>query len=708
MRTTGSICGAAILATLLLSACRDTSKPARPEFHRDQVALRIGVAGVLDVSAWTTVEIDARNTGADFAGVVEVTGGRGHRGTFSPGPVTHRLDGVEIASGSTRRLRIPARASDWTAVRVVFRQPGFERSLVFDEFPVSPVLFRALLVTDGTRDHGALSRWLGDTWLEPLSRARTRTITNLSAETVPLVDLVAVVGASPEEMPAVAATLDQFDLVVLDGVTFAGASDRVTALRGWVESGGVIAAFPGPRWGAGLSRPFRDLLSMRTGDPSATAPARVLTALSERARDGATYREIHPEPGAWTAGGGLAVVADRGLGRTVTFSIAPGGASFPGREDAPGVYDLLDGLAARALNHVGLPRRTASLLEPFAPQILHDMSGLRVPGAPAVALGLFVYLALGFVVPALLFLRSRRREWAFAVVVGAAILATGAIYGLGALSALDERSLHELTVLGVHADDHTAEATSFVAVASPSIDRVTVADRDAPGMSAALIDPVRGSYFGPYHGAEEIRVPAVTVDVSPDGRMRLPDVALFPNAHRFFRHEWRTTLDGLVAFEEETLRDGTPVSLRARNLSGRVMEAFLLRGADVADLGPFRPGAELRVSDIEEQPARVVQADVPWSFHGGPGVGPGYTRMLVEKALAHPQELPWWMGAERFTSGNVAPMAHRGVRQLQERRTGVLVLIVQDAVFPASDDFEKRGGLTIIIRELDLNGGKTR
>ena len=166
MHLKGLFCILGIL--VLLSACQ-RNEGDRPNINENSVQVRMGLGGgIQDESSWSILEIRATNTGGDFDGAVEIQGGYLGMDQFEPGLVTYRVE-TEIPAGSTRKITIPVRPVNWTALSVKFKQGGYFKRIVTD-LSISPVMFRALVITERPRNYSAFTRWLKTTYLEPLYR----------------------------------------------------------------------------------------------------------------------------------------------------------------------------------------------------------------------------------------------------------------------------------------------------------------------------------------------------------------------------------------------------------------------------------------------------------------------------------------------------------------------------------------------------------
>jgi hypothetical protein len=508
---------AAILLALWLPACR---KPEGvPRIEREAVDLRLGVAGVVDPGRWNLLQLRVKNQGEDFRGTLTVEGISAEGGGLPP-PYRMALE-IPGRSTTTRLVSFPVRPEGWLQVELTFRQPGYERRFLVQLPGGDEARLRILAIGETPGDLDFLRELAAENWL----KHSDPTLVGPGRLELPRM-------RSPE-IPTLPLSYDPFRLIVLWGTTLAGAPPGgLAALREWVESGGTLVAFPGSEWAGGLGEEFAALLGVTSGDPQAKPPPAIAAAAT------GFYRQLLPGSGCEEIEGGLAFRSSLGAGSVTTFSMEPSGRRFPAPEEAPALYRPLRFALARALTFSGDPDPALGQLESGVAAQLFEMSGFRVPERLTVALGLLVYLALGFLLPGFVFRKLGRREWAFAAVVLAAGAAVWGIYRYGLLSPLRGAEIEEITVLRIHPDRKSAEATSYLGIISPGMRTV-----ELPAPEGARPSGLRAQAMNRFQRRPPLSFTEAALEVDGAGRFRLPPLRLFPNAMRFARYDYRIPLE---------------------------------------------------------------------------------------------------------------------------------------------------------------------
>src|SRR2546422_1856558 len=598
----------AILALGLLASSAGCSRgPTLPQIGEDDIRFELGLAGVLERSRWNLLRLKLRNRGADFQGALEVQALSDQAGAVdSREPIVYRLEAEVPGKSSTfREFAFPVRPEGWSEVLVTFKSPRYLKTF---RFPLPPPgrssRARVLVVGGGSQDLTPLldpASWdmsedgadAGDSSLKPQP--------------------VALATLSPAELPAIPRAYDPFHVVLLHGASLAEAPQgAIEALTAWVEGGGTLVAFPGPAWASGAPEALWKLLGVSPGDPRAELPQQLLWFLGKSALN-AYYRELRPLPETREVDGGLAFVSSPGAGRVVTFSVGPL-AEVIRSED---VQQALRVALVRGLSFAGSPAGSLRQVEHDVAAELFKMSGFSIPSCSSVAIGLAVYLALGFFLPALVFKILRRKELTFAAIVVAACLATLGIYRYGLLSAREALELEEVTILRLHHDGKTAEATSYLGFLSPgfkSLDlrpkaqKLAEDGQDSP-LARALPQPLRGKFErsarGPLAAAES------TIEVSRAQELGLAPVTLYPNGMLYLRYDYKLEVGDLFKIVEETGSDGAISNLTLENLRvGRPMDIFLSWQNSYAFLGAVNPGEALELLPPNRFPAfRTLDAE---------------------------------------------------------------------------------------------------
>lgn len=644
----------------MAGGCRD--RPPPPEFQSGDVRVRVGIGDARGDRHWSELRLLLRNRGGDFRGVLRI---RGQRDGFPEpwrDPVTYRMDLEIPGKGAPREIAFPVWPRGWDEVEVTLEQDGASWGRVFPLPPGSPwSRGRALVVSPRWRDLDAL--------LETL-KAKAESYQwrgeNLRFEGVL---------ARPAELSPHVEAYDPFAVLILDGASLSdGAPEVLHAIRRWVERGGVLVSFPGPEWESGLREELRDLLGVDPGDPAETLPADIAILLGARDMPG-FYRAVKPRPGTelWQGGLGLAYQAPRGTGWAVTFTFNPVG-SFPSATDAEGIHEILQRFAQRAFSPAENSREWLQALEQQAPWLLSDLAGISAPRASSVALGLAVYLLLGFLVPAVILRRLRRREWTFAVVIVAAAASAVGIYRYGLLSSRTGTELYELTVLRLQSGHSRAEATSFLGVISSRPARLALAVPD-PVSGEALLRPIPiEAAIGPRSmPAQASRLEELEISAGPEGHLALPEIALYPGGMQYFRCDYRVAVDDLALvhrFQGGALGSGAALTNRGKN----PIQPRILRGNQYQRHPEVVPGETKR---IQPEPGKWVNT------RGDPSSWNPMSR--------------FYLSARQAASGDVRQLV---LGTLSQPGRTSLVASTRTAVYPGGDEIARHEAWTLLVLDL--------
>ena len=407
-----------------------------------------------------------------------------------------------------------------------------------------------------------------------------------------------------DQLSHLPAAYDSFQMILIDGVTLAGVDPQIIhALHRWVERGGTLVAFPGKSWSGGVSDALLQLLSVSQGNPNAVAPADLVAVAGIQGRE-KIYRELFPVSGAQSIQGGLAMKTQRGTGSITTFTLGPIGSSFPDPDRAAGIYDVLSRSVERSLSFWGMPGNGLSRIESNVLTALSSMSNFHIPPQWAVALGLLIYIVLGFLVPNHIFKIWSRREWTFLVVILAAVLATVGIYGFGVLTGQENLEMAEVSILRVHRQGTQAETTSFISLISPKFERVRfeAEEADAKVLEDALIQPWRpGQNSNSYYSRQNaLHLPGLVIESDVNGRLNMPLITLFPNGMRLFRYDYNLPLKDIIGIEYRSAEEGHGEQVRFKNLSSVPMRRFLLVDGKWAQSGEIKPAQEWTLNSGSE------------------------------------------------------------------------------------------------------------
>jgi hypothetical protein len=630
-----------LLALSGLAGCRWES--GGPVIDREDLEVELGTGGFIDQRRWNPLGLRIKNRGDDFRGTLEVQGIQETIEGTVVDPVSYRME-IEVPGRgtTTREIAFGVRPEGWQGLQATFRQDGFARRLRFMIPTDETSRFQLLVIGEDRTDFGAL---LGEV------------AESIPAEANPVASKTRVFHRKPSQLPAQSLAYDPFQMVVLWGQSLGDAPrGAIEALSDWVKRGGTLVAFPGEGWAGGMPAAVLDLLGATLGDPRA-AMEPLLSVETGPAASSGFYRQLVPAAGTRMLGGGLAFASSHGAGWVLTFSFRPAGA-FPEPLRAPGIYSALRPALARSVTFAGDSAAALRELEGEVASSLFELSGFHVPGRSTVVLSLAVYLVVGFLLPYFLIRRTcrQRREWTYLAVLLAAALATVAIYRWGLLSGMDSTEIEEVTVLRLHADGKTAEATCYLGLISPRLQWVDLAQKGPSGAvdppSIALPQPLRGGPMDMARGNGGLSLPSMTIEVDAAGRHHLSPIKLYPNGIRFLRIDARVEV---------------PDSMRG---IGRSLEDA---------------GSSSNRDWTERSTAELVRRAIDGEGQGGDRFMSGRMRPGQFRVPVPPQ-------GENVVKNIEGPLA---------RLMPVLaVSVVRDPVFPAGAPM-KRKAITVMVQEQD-------
>jgi len=654
----------AILCLLLaaaLSACRKQEAQPRVELVQSQM----GFAGAIDPDQWNSLRLSFINPGMNFQGILEVEGFTDSiRNTVEP--IIYRTD-LEIPGQGTavKEVTLPIRPDGWEAARVTLRQPGYRKRFRL-EIPLPDTSrLRLLVIGESFPNLSELMVYLHD---------------NLKNQGMG--DPTRIHRSNPENLPVSAPAYNPFQLILLWGDALGEApAGALEALAGWVARGGTLVAFPGERWAAGIPQPFLDLAGLVPGDPD-SKPGRGLAEKMGPLASTGFYRELHPAPGAVVLQGGVAIRSNHGAGSVTTFSFRPGGNRVPGPEDAPAIYNALKPAVARALSFAGDSGAGLRGFERAVANDLFSLSGFHVPPVGYVVLCLAVYLLVGFFLPFIILKRIGRREWIFLVVILAAGLSTLGIYRWGLLSGLKEPELEEVTILRIHGDGRTAEATTFLGLVSPSLKNVELAPGESPEelpLVTALPQPLRGERQRGFYDSQPISIPRTTLTMEPEQHIRISPLTLPPNGMRYLRYDYRAPVDHLIELMGKRERNG---NCQLRDLGFHGLKTCQFDGQPRHQGNTFHDLERLYLKDM----------------HLG-NMNP-FERSLLGKTLAAMAQPREHLQINRWTARQ-SGSEEKPLGEFHRMQPGYLVGLARTPFFPGCREISRRKSILIVIVELE-------
>jgi len=466
--------------------------------------LQLGAGWLADRAAWNELRLRLSNSGEPFRGRLVVRGLADSRGIgYEWEPDVYSMD-VEVPSGGApRELVLPVRAARWEQLEVRLESGG--SSVAFGVVPKArrPLPGGVLLITSD----GATATGLAE---EIVRRAAERDAElGLENRGEPFALL-------PEACPRIADGYDGVRFAILHDATFEGAPEgALDAFETWLRRGGTAIALPSAKASHRLHPRLRELLGIEWKPAEARwAPARGASSTPEN----------------------NVVVARVGLGQATTLL----------RRTDGGSKAVLEA-AARSPSFAGTVESRLAALEAEASMVLRWEVDFRTPPVSTVLGGLLTYALVGLLAPYVIFRRLRRTEWAFPCMLVSAGLAVGAIWGLGALTALDHPQTVEHTVVRLDPATGKARATTFLALASPGLRTADVAralsaetGMDGSRFAARNFRASALSTTAPGFGVRRVH------DAPPETRLRweksgdvLPEpFTLYPNSMRELRLDY--------------------------------------------------------------------------------------------------------------------------------------------------------------------------
>ncbi len=682
MRMTAAVGFRALLcgATLSLAGCHKRERA--PEIDGPNVRIEIGTADLTDPDDWSSLRVLLRNQGETFRGELEVVGLTRWDGiNLAEDPIRYHME-LEVpgGAGAFRQVDIPVRAEGWQELEVRLFQPGYGKAFRKSLSSSSPGTLRILAIEDEPHDFAS--------WRASLKNDFEQ-LSGMNGTTAP----PDIIRLRPKELPTIAEGYSPFQMVLLHGPTLVGTSDEaLSALEGWIHSGGTVLVVPGPSWGGNLPAKLRGMLGIEQASPeSGVTPVAEAKMLKGR--------------GAYHFALGLGRVT----GLTRPLGSREEGIPSPARRDSE-TDSALTGALARSYSFAGSSPAGLRSLERNMGQVLGNMVGFHVPDAGLIFLCLFTYALVGCVLPYLIFKRRKRAEWAYAVMLGAALLAIGAIWGFGALTSLREAQSHEVTIVRLSGDGTKAQATSFLGLASPGFKEVDVSalfdpknggNSSGPSFRGVRAQPCRGGSGGnPYAGyPEEARTPRTTIQIAKDGSQRLEPFTLYPNSLRSVRIDSSVSLASPLRIESPA-DDGSDEETKVVSSSDQPLQVSILEGKRFTDWLRLEPGGSSSLKAI-------VQAGRGWSVDDPNGLrnmlmagdadpemrsAQSWVLPSLRAVLSNPRNVTQMWNQQILPPALPDSWAHAAPRYLIATSTRPFL--------PALSGFESRQALTCYVIEL--------
>ncbi len=521
-------------------------------FFKEEVKLRFGITKNFDLNAWNSVEISLVNRGkGDFDGTVGIKALAfdEQRTEWIPANGIHRQ--VHIPGGEPRTYSFLYKIYGGAKVLVSLDGKDFRKNYEF-YISQSPKIgrLRMLAVSGfGSRNQTVeFTSKLGsdfETFAKPVTHFSEYTRDLLATKAVTFDTVL------PDRLPLMGEALDSYQLIILHGINPSTVPlNKIEALIEWVRRGGTLLAYPDDTWISQVPLSLQAALGIQLDGsiPSPKLSREVLPLLSDGASE--LYKNMGPREGTQVFSEGLVYYNQLGAGATYTygFSLSDGsGTSAASNLQAKTARYAL----ARAESFPGMPYTAIRAVEQDSPAILFGLCGFQIPGAGQVAWSFIAYLLFGFFIPFFVFLKLKKREWTFVVILLFSLFGTVGIYQFGLLASLEELEVDEISFFRFHKDGKTAEVASLLGIIDPSMSRVKLnlaADDKSEaslyeGADSLLYQPLRGeiSSMDWRNTVRPIPIPRWSQSTE-DGRPRESKTKnLYPNSMGYSRIDYRTT-----------------------------------------------------------------------------------------------------------------------------------------------------------------------
>ena len=566
-----------LLAALALTMAAVTAQAADSGLT---LAVHVGYQDVVKPGEWTPVTVDARNTGADVDGVLEIQEALNAQPGVSGFTIYQQP--ISLPGGASKRVRTYL-VEDTTGATVTAR-----------------------IIHNG---RVAISR-------DSVTSSTTSTLVGvLSDQSSALDDFAAVhpgglaarvVHLHPDDIADSAIALRAFDILVIDDF----ATDSLTArqrmaIADFLQGGGNLLLGTGASWHKTLAGLPAAILPL---EPRATLNVHQARAVGGQNIEVAFADAVNGR--AWLSEGGVPLIVERGVGAGIVTM-----ATFDWNQDAiaawSGTKDLLRQVLARAAfgaggagtaypNGIGGPfpafggsmPSVASKSNALAP-VLGNLPGLDLPSLQLTAGLVLLYVLLVGPVNYLVLGAMRRRALAWVTVPLIAVIAATGAYGAGVFTKGRSVQTNQVAILHLQPGwDHAYQET-YTGVIPPS--RGDYQARIAG--DRLLISPIANNNGGFGGNAGGIRVNLPTSMVTLTGM----------------------TAFSLGGFGTETMTAAPQLTGRVQLLNGKLVgtienhsdltftDAVMIAGDNFQTFGALKPGATVAVSLVPKPTNPVGQ-----------------------------------------------------------------------------------------------------
>src|SRR5438552_5299603 len=584
-----------LLAALALTMAAVTAEAAGSGLT---LAVHVGYQDVVKPGEWTPVTIDARNTGADVDGVLEIQEALNAQPGVSGFTIYQQP--ISLPGGASKRVRTYL-VEDTTGATVTARIVSNGRTLISQASVTSSTTSTLI---------GVLSDQASA--LDDFAAVHPG---GLAARVVHL---------HPDDIADSAIALRAFDILVIDDF----ATDSLTArqrmaIADFVQAGGNLLLGTGASWHKTLAGLPAAILPM---EPRATLNVHQARAVGGQNIEVAFADAVNGR--AWLSEGGVPLIVDRGVGAGIVTM-----ATFDWNQDAiaawSGTKDLLRQVLARAgfgaggsgtnyPNGIGGPfpafggsmPSVASKSNALAP-VLGNLPGLDLPSLQLTAGLVLLYVLLVGPVNYLVLGAMRRRALAWVTVPLIAVIAATGAYGAGVLTKGRSVQTNQVAILHLQPGwDHAYQET-YTGVIPPSRgDYQAQIEGDR-----LLISPIATNNNGfPTSSSSSIRVNVATSEVTLSGMTAF--------SLGGFGTETMTAAPALTGHLQ--LVNGKYVGTIENHSNLTFTDAVVLAGDNFQTIGALKPGATAAINLVPKATNPTAQPLYTRIYtNNGQSFGPG-------------------------------------------------------------------------------------
>jgi hypothetical protein len=554
---------------------------------------------------WVPVQVALHNDGPDFSGTLSINASTdnglysGSRNVSTP---SHYQVPITLANGAQKQITI----------------------YVPIYFDVQSVVVR-LLDSSGnivSSQDGVLNPLnFGDTLVGVLSD-QSAGFGPLNAVSLPNQgNSVIVEFLNASTMPAIAAVLKNFDIIILDNFTTSSLSAaQLTALQIWVNQGGALIMVGGPEWHRTLATLPAGLLPVAVngtttlaagahllplGGPNAGRLGQSGVADTVQASVTASSAILQGDPGKSEivlASGTTPLITQTNVGQGTVCYLA----FDPTLEPIvgwPGASALWKGLLFRSLGDQLLSNPNSypgpgyyggpgqSLLASRMSGLLQSLLPNTIPSPWTLAILLVGYILVLGPIRLLVLRRLKRRDWSWRIVLSSIVIFSGLAYGL----AIEEKGTsivsNSVSVVQLSQDGSPAHITTYLGVFAPNQGDFQVY---IPGNG--LVQPSPDTYYSYYaigRSNSGNQSPTIVTPIKNGTSVNLQGVE-FGTLHSILSDQDRPVQEGLIS--HLAINNGTLVGTVTNTLNYALSDAYVLMPYNVLSLGRLAAGQTKQVT----------------------------------------------------------------------------------------------------------------